>query len=160
MSEQPVILGASDCLPATAYLIIRDAARAMEFYKDAFGAIELIRMCDPQGKIRHGEIRIGNSSIMMAEEFFEIGLRSPESLGASPVGILLYTEDVDALSNRAVAAGARILRPVADRFFGERTCSLVDPFGHEWLIATRKEVLTHRDIHERAASLYGRSWEG
>src|SRR5437762_3062554 len=99
---------------ATPYLIVRDAASAIEFYKKAFGATELMRMAAPGGKLGHAEVRIGDSAIMLADEFPEMGVRSPQALGGSPVSILLYVEDVDARFNLAVAAGAKVLRPVKD----------------------------------------------
>src|SRR2546425_2905140 len=105
---------------ATPYLIIKDAARAIEFYKKAFGATELMRMAQPDGRIGHAEIRIGDSPIMLADEFPEMGHRSPQSLGGSPVSILLYVEDVDALFNQAVSAGAKVQKPVQDQFYGDR----------------------------------------
>ncbi len=141
---------------ATPYLIVRDAARAIEFYKKAFGATELMRMADPSGKVRHAEIKIGNSPIMIADEFPEIGARSPQSLGGSPVSILLYVEDVDALFSQAIAAGAKVQRPVKDQFYGERSGGLADPFGHVWYIATHKEDVSPEEMQKRAAAAFGR----
>ncbi len=141
---------------ATPYLIIKDAASAIEFYKKAFGATELMRMADPSGKVRHAEIKIGNSPIMIADEFPEIGARSPQSLGGSPVSILLYVEDVDALFSQAIAAGAKVLRPVKDQFYGDRSGGLADPFGHVWYIATHKEDVSPEEMQKRAAAKFGR----
>ncbi len=140
---------------ATPYLIIKGAASAIEFYKKAFGATELMRMGDPSGRIGHAEIKIGDSRIMIADEFPEMGARSPQSLGGSPVSIFLYVEDVDAVANQAIAAGAKVLMPVQDQFWGDRYGKLADPFGHRWDVATHKEDLTAEDIHKRAAAAFG-----
>jgi len=137
---------------ATPYLIIKGAARAIEFYKKAFGATELMRMAQPDGRIGHAEIRIGNSPIMLADEVPEMGHRSPQSLGGSPVSILLYVEDVDALFSQAVAAGAKVERPVKDQFYGDRTGGVTDPFGHVWYIATHKEDVSPEEMKKRAAA--------
>ncbi len=137
---------------ATPYLIIKDAARAIEFYKKAFGATELMRMAQPDGRIGHAEIRIGDSPIMLADEFPEMGHRSPQSLGGSPVSILLYVEDVDALFNQAVSAGAKVQKPVQDQFYGDRIGGVTDPFGHVWYIATHKEDVSPEEMRKRAAA--------
>lgn len=137
---------------ATPYLIVKGGARAIEFYKKAFGATELTRMADPSGKIGHAEIKIGDSTIMLADEVTEMGYRSPESLGGSPVSILLYVEDVDALFSQAVAAGAKVQRPVTDQFYGDRLGGLTDPFGHVWYIATHKEDVSPEEMQKRAAA--------
>jgi PhnB protein len=136
----------------TPYLIVRNAARAIEFYKKAFGATELMRMAEPSGRIGHAEIRIGDSPIMLADEVPEMGFRSPESFGGSPVSILLYVEEVDAVFNQAVAAGAKVQRPVADQFYGDRTGGVTDPFGHTWYIATHKEDVSPEEMRKRAAA--------
>jgi PhnB protein len=137
---------------ATPYLIVGDATRAIEFYKKAFGAVELMRMADPSGKIGHAEIKIGDSPIMLADEMPGMGYRSPESLGGSPVSILLYVEDVDAVFNQAVAAGAKVQRPVADQFYGDRTGGVTDPFGHVWYVATHMEDVSPEEMRKRAAA--------
>jgi len=136
----------------TPYLIVNDGARAIEFYKKAFGATELFRMAGPDGKIGHAEIKIGDSPIMLADEVPAMGHRSPQSLGGSPVSILLYVEDVDAVFNQAVAAGAKVARPVADQFYGDRTGGVTDPFGHAWYIATHKEDVSSEELQKRAAA--------
>lgn len=141
---------------ATPSLIARDAASALEFHKKAFEARELMRLTDPSGKIGHAEIKIGDSRIMLADENPEFGNRSPQSLGGSPVSIHLYVEDVDALARQAVAAGAKVLIPVADQFCGDRGGRLEDPFGHIWIIATYKEDVSPEDMQKRFAALYGR----
>ena len=134
---------------ATPYLIVKGAARAIEFYKKAFGATELMRLADPSGKVGHAEIRIGNSPIMLADEFPEMGARSPEAFGGSPVSIALYVEDVDERFRQAIAAGAKEVRPVQDQFYGDRSGTLTDPFGHTWTIATHKEDLSPEEISKR-----------
>ena len=137
---------------ATPYLIVKDAARAIEFYKKAFGATELMRMPGPGGKIGHAEIKIGDSPIMLADEVPGMGFRSPESLGGSPISILLYVEDVDVVFSEALAAGAKVQRPVADQFYGDRTGGVTDPFGHVWYIATHKEDISPEEMKKRAAA--------
>jgi PhnB protein len=133
----------------TPYLIVQDATRALEFYQKAFGAIELMRFADPSGRIGHAEIKIGNSVIMLADEFPEMGHRSPPALGGSPVGLLLYVENVDDRFRQALAAGATVLRPVQDQFYGDRSGTLTDPFGHVWTIATHKEDIALEEVNRR-----------
>jgi PhnB protein len=137
---------------ATPYLIIKGAAKAIEFYKKAFGAAEMMRMTQPDGRVGHAEIKIGDSPIMLADEFPEMGARSPQSLGGSPVSILLYVQDVDALTSSAIAAGAKVIRPVKDQFYGDRSGSLEDPFGHQWHIATHVEDVAPEEMKKRAAA--------
>lgn len=135
----------------TPYLCCKDAAAAIEFYKKAFGAKELMRM-DNQGKVGHAELQIGDSRIMLADEFPELGFLSPQSVGGSPIMIHLYVEDVDMTANRAVSAGAKVTRPVADQFYGDRGGQFEDPFGHKWYLATHKEDLSPEEIGKRAAA--------
>ena len=137
----------------TPYLIVSSGARALEFYKQALGARELMRMEQPGGKIGHAEIQIGDSRIMLADESPEMGAKSPHSIGGSPVGLMLYVEDVDARFAKAVAAGAKELRPVQDQFYGDRSGTLVDPFGHQWTIGTHTEDLTDEEINQRMAAM-------
>lgn len=137
---------------ATPYLIVKGAAEAIEFYKKAFGARELMRFADPSGKVGHAEIKIGNSPIMLADEYPDMGYRGPQSLGGSAVSILLYVEDVDRLFAQAIAAGGKVDRPVKDQFYGDRSGTLKDPFGHVWTIATHKEDLSPEEMHRRAAA--------
>lgn len=131
------------------YLAVRGAAEAIEFYKNAFGATEVMRLQMPDGKIGHAEVQIGDSRIMLSDEFPEYGARSPESFGGSPVDIHLYVEDVDAWANRAIAAGAKVLVPVADQDYGERHGRLEDPFGHHWGISTPLKQDRAREVRER-----------
>jgi PhnB protein len=135
---------------ATPYLIVKGAAEAIEFYKRAFGATEMLRMADPQGRVGHAEIKIGDSVIMLADEHPAMGYRSPRSLGGSSVSILLYLEDVDAVYERALKAGARSQRPVADQFYGDRSGTLEDPFGHLWTVATHVEDVPPEELERRA----------
>lgn len=137
----------------TPYLIAKDAARAIEFYKQAFGATELMRLAQPDGRVGHAEIRIGDSRLMIADEFPEMDARGPQSIGGSPVGLLLYVEDVDAVAARAVAAGATLVRPIEDKFYGDRSGTLRDPFGHIWHVSTHKEDVPPDEIGRRAEAL-------
>ena len=139
----------------TPYLCVNDAAGAIEFYKKAFGATELMRMAAPDGKVGHAEILIGDAQIMLADECPESGSRSPQSLGGSATTILLYVEDVDAVTSQAVAAGAKLVRPVEDQFYGDRAGTLTDPFGHFWMVATHKEDVAPEEIKKRAAAMFG-----
>ena len=123
----------------TPYLYMNDAARAIEFYKEVFGATEIMRMDAPGGKIEHAEIKIGDSYVMLGDECPEMDARSPQTVGGSPVGLLLYVEDVDAVVERAVAAGAKMLEPLEDKFYGDRMGKIQDPSGHIWAVATHKE---------------------
>ena len=133
----------------TPYLIVHDAAGALEFYKKAFGATELMRFGGPGGKIGHAEIQIGNSRVMLADEHPEMGALSPRSIGGSASGLALYVEDVDARFQQAVAAGGKVLRAVADQFYGDRSGTLEDPFGHKWTLATHKEDVSPEEMHRR-----------
>jgi PhnB protein len=135
---------------ATPYLVARDAAAAIEFYKRAFGAKEMMRMAAPDGRIGHAEVTIGDSRIMISDEYPEMGARSPKTLGGTPVSIYLYVDDVDAVAGRALAAGAKAVRPVEDKFYGDRAGMLEDPFGHTWHVATHKEDLSAEELRRRA----------
>jgi len=139
----------------TPYLIADDAAGAIEFYKKAFGASELMRMAAPGGRVGHAELRIGDSRIMLADEFPEMGARSPKAVGGSPVSLHLYVEDVDATVRQAIAAGAKEIRPVKDQFYGDRLGTVEDPFGHVWHISTHKEDVPADELKRRAAQAMG-----
>jgi PhnB protein len=134
----------------TPYLIVKGAAQAIDFYKKAFGAVELMRIDAPGGKVGHAEIKLGDSPVMLADEFPEMGASSPQTIGGSPVGLLLYVPDVDAVFARAVSAGAKVLHPVADKFYGDRAGTVVDPFGHQWTVATHKEDVAPDELQRRA----------
>lgn len=133
----------------TPYLVIKGAAQAIEYYKTVFGASEVMRMQDPSGRVGHAELRIGDSYIMLADEYPEMNYRAPSQDGSSPVSILLYVEDVDGIVERAVAAGAKILKPVQDQFYGDRSGFIQDPFGHLWGVATHKEDVSPAEMEER-----------
>jgi len=133
----------------TPYLTLKDAPQAIEFYKRALGAQVLSTHYSPDGKIMNAELKVGDSILMLAEEFPGMGAKSPLSLGDSPVTIHLYVEDVDKLFNQAVAAGAKVTMPVMDQFWGDRYGQLTDPFGHRWSIGTHKEDLTPAEIEKR-----------
>lgn len=140
---------------ATPYLCVKGAAEAIDFYKRAFGATETMRMPAPDGKIGHAEIRIGEANIMLSDEYPEMNVLSPTTIGGSPVTIMIYVEDVDALAKQAVAAGAKIIRPVEDQFYGDRGGKLQDPFGHTWWLATHKEDVPPEEMQKRAAAMFG-----
>lgn len=137
------------------YLAIKNAVSALEFYKKAFGAKETYRLILPDGRLGHAEIRLGDSLVMLADEFPEFGGKAPESLGGSPVSIHLYVEDVDAFVKRAVAEGARLLKPVADQVYGDRSGQLEDPYGHLWWVATHKEEIVPEEMQKRVRALFG-----
>jgi PhnB protein len=137
----------------TPYLSIRGAAAAIEFYKKAFGATELMRLMQPDGRLGHAQLDIGGALIMLADEFPEYGFRGPESMGGSPIRLHLDVPDVDAFARQAAAAGAKIVRPIADQFYGDRSGQLIDPFGYTWTITTRKEELTTEEMQRRLNEL-------
>ena len=136
----------------TPYIIVDGAAAAIEFYGAAFGAEELFRMDAPGGKVGHAEVKVGDCRIMLADEVPSMGFRGPRSFGGSPVSLLLYVTDCDALFARAVAAGAKVVRPVQDQFYGDRSGMVEDPFGHTWTISTHKEDLSPEEVKRRAAA--------
>jgi len=138
---------------ATPYLVVDGATRAIDFYKRAFGAKELMRIPAPGDRVGHAEIKIGDSVIMLADEHPDIHARGPQHYGGSPVSILLYVEDVDTLFKQAIAAGGTETRPVADQFYGDRSGSLKDPFGHSWDLSTHKEDVSPEELHRRMAAL-------
>jgi PhnB protein len=134
----------------TPYLIIEGAAAAIEFYKKAFGAKELFRFPAPEGKIGHAEIKIGDSPIMLADAYPDMGYNGPKSLGGSPVSLMIYVENVDTVFNQAVQAGATVKEAVSDKFYGDRIGSLIDPFGHVWHVSTHKEDVSLEEMEKRA----------
>jgi PhnB protein len=151
MPVQPIPDGYHTVTP---YLIVDGAAGAIEYYRKAFGASELLRMSDPQGRIGHAEIRIGDSVIMLADEHHEMGYRGPRTLGGTSVSILLYLADVDAVFERAISAGGKALRPVADQFYGDRMGTLEDPFGHVWTLGTHIEDVSPEEMKRRMAAAH------
>ena len=134
---------------ATPYLVVKNAPAAIEFYKKAFGAVELLRLLTPAGTVAHAEIKIGDSPLMITDEFPEWGNFSPHSPQGSSGHIHLYVDDVDAVARRAVDAGAKLLIPVADQFYGDRGGRLADPFGHIWIVATHKEDVPPDEMQRR-----------
>jgi PhnB protein len=136
----------------TPYLIVQGAAGAIDFYKQVLGATELFRLAGPDGRVGHAELKIGDSHVMLADEFPEMGAVSPRTIGGSPVRLLVYVEDVDGIVSRAIAAGAKLVRPVADQFYGDRAGGIEDPFGHLWHIATHKEDVSPAEMERRAAA--------
>jgi uncharacterized glyoxalase superfamily protein PhnB len=141
----------------TPYLTVREARRAIEFYRQAFGAVELFRMPGPGGKVMHAEIRIGDSIVMLTDEAPEMGSRSPEALGGTPVSLYLYVPDVDAVVARAAQAGATVTTPVQNMFWGDRFGQVADPFGHRWSLATHVEDLAPEEIARRREAVVGAS---
>ena len=137
----------------TPYLIIDGAAAAIEFYNKAFGATEVLRMPSPDGRIGHAEITVGDSHVMLADESREMNARAPRSVGGSPVSLLLYVEDVDRVVERAVAAGAKLVRPVEDKFYGDRMGGIEDPFGHQWYVGTHIEDVSPEEMKTRMAAM-------
>jgi len=141
----------------TPYLIIKGAADAIEFYKKVFGATELCRMPAPGGKVGHAEIKIGDSPIMLADESTEMGYTSPTTLGGTPVSIMIYVNDVDTIFTQAIAAGGKEKKPLEDQFYGDRSGTLIDPFGHVWHVATQKEDVSPEEMEKRMAAAAGGS---
>lgn len=139
---------------ATPYLIISSgkAAKALAWYRDVFGAAEVMRFPTPDGKIAHAETKIGDSHIMLADEYPEMGYRGPESFGGSTSLIMIYVEDVDSVFKKAVTQGAKVKQDVKDQFYGDRNATITDPFGHDWTLATHVEDVTPEEMQRRMAS--------
>lgn len=133
----------------TPYLIVNGAAAALEFYKTAFGAKERVRMPEPSGRIGHAEITIGTSHVMLADEHPEMGFRSPQGNTTPPTSIVLYVKDVDAVFERAVSNGARVERSLENQFYGDRTATVIDPYGHRWHIHTHIEDVSPKEMQRR-----------
>jgi len=150
MAVKPIPEGYHSVTP---YLIIRGASRAIEFYKKAFGATELMRFPGPNDTVMHAEIKIGDSPIMLADEGETSTYRSPQTFGGSPVSLMIYVEDVDKVFNQAVSTGAKATRPVEDQFYGDRLGTLIDPFGHIWTISTHKEDVSMEEMQRRMQAL-------
>ena len=134
----------------TPYLVMKNAAAAIEFYKKAFGAVELLRMAAPGGKIGHAEIKIGDSPVMLADEYPDMGFKGPESLGGTPVSLMVYVDDVDKIYPQAIASGGKEVRPLQNQFYGDRSGTLTDPFGHVWTVSTHVEDVTEEELAKRA----------
>ena len=137
----------------TPYLVIKGADRALEFYKKAFNAVEIVRMPGPGGRIMHAEVKIGNSMLMLADENPERHALSPSTLGGAGCSVMFYTDDVDAMHKQAVAAGAKTDQPPTDMFWGDRMANITDPFGHCWGIATHKEDVSPEEMGRRMKAM-------
>ena len=148
MAVKPIPAGYHSITP---YLIVDDGARALEFYKRAFGAVEKFRMPAPGGRIGHAEMTIGDSTFMLADENPSMGARSAKTLGGSPMFLMIYVPDVDTMVAQAVAAGGTLKRPVANQFYGDRTGGIDDPFGYHWYLATHVEDVAPDELERRAA---------
>ncbi|HXA78669.1 MAG TPA: VOC family protein [Candidatus Acidoferrales bacterium] len=133
----------------TPYLFIKGAADAIDYYKSVFGAKERMRMPGPNGRIMHAELQIGDSVVMLADENLEIGAKSPKTLGGVSSSLHTYFENVDKIAEKAVSSGAKLVRPVKDEFYGDRTATIVDPFGHMWSIATHIEDVSPEEMQKR-----------
>jgi|SRR5688572_14342920 PhnB protein len=147
MGVKPIPDGYSSVTP---YLIVSGAAQALDYYKMAFDAQEVMRMPSPDGKIMHAELQIGSARIMLADEVPQMGHKSPQTLGGSGVGLMLYVTDVDDTFQRAVSGGATVIRPVINQFYGDRSGTITDPFGHQWTIATHVEDVAEDEMKRRA----------
>lgn len=152
MSLKPIPEGFHSVTP---YLVVDGAGQALAFYEKVFGAKLLMRLDGPGGKIGHAELQIGTSRVMLADEHPAMGARGPRSIGGTPVTLVLYVPDVDAVVEAAVAAGATVQRPVEDKFYGDRMGSLEDPFGHVWHVSTHVEDVPPDEIERRAAAMAG-----
>jgi PhnB protein len=150
MSAKPIPDGYHSVTP---YLIVAGAAEALEFYRRIFGAKERMRMPGPGGMVMHAEIEIGDSMVMLADEFPQMGALGPKSVGGSPVLIALYVEDVDSVVAAAVAAGAQVERAVQNQFYGDRSGTITDPFGHRWTVATHIEDVPEDEMKRRMAAM-------
>jgi PhnB protein len=150
MATKPIPEGYHSVTP---YLIVKGAARAIDFYKQAFGATELVRMDGPDGTIGHAEVKIGDSPVMLADEHPEMGFRSPQTLGGAGVSLMVYVDNVDEVFPRAISAGGKELRPVKDQFYGDRSGTLEDPFGHVWTLSTHVEDLSMDEMVKRSEEL-------
>lgn len=150
MSVQPIPDGYPRVIP---YLTVDDASAAIEFYGTALGARERTRMPGPGGKIGHAELEIGDSVVMLADSFPDMGGQTPTSIGGTPVTIMVYVEDVDTVFDRAINAGATAERKVEDQFYGDRAGQFVDPFGHKWFVATHVEDVSPEEMAKRMAAM-------
>ena len=154
MSVKPIPEGYHSVTP---YLIVRGAAAAIDYYTKAFGAKELFRFPAPDGKIGHAEIKVGDAPIMIADEYPDMGYQGPQSLGGSPVSLMIYVEDVDTVFNRAVESGGTVKEALQDKFYGDRMGTVVDPFGHIWHVATHKEDVSTEEMERRAKAAHAGS---
>ena len=151
-SVQPIPGGRQVAVP---YLMVRGGAAAIDFYKQAFGAVETMRIEAPKGMIGHAEMTIGDAQFMLADEFPDYNAVGPQTLGGTSVAIHIYVADVDAFVDKAIAAGGKLERPVADQFYGDRSGKIIDPFGHAWWFATRKVEMSVAEMQKKANELFG-----
>ena len=135
------------------YIGFKDAARAIDFYVKAFGAVELFRLAEPSGRIGHAEIRIGNAILMLSDEYPDFGALSAQTLGGCPIALHIFVADVDAFVARAVQGGATVLRAVKDEFYGDRVGQIADPFGYKWMVSTRKETVSPQEMQKRWSAM-------
>lgn len=149
MAVKPIPEGYHSVTP---YLIVKGAAQAIDFYKKAFGATELMRFPGPNGTVAHAEIKIGDSPIMLADEG-QGNYRSPEAFGGSPISLMIYVENVDKVFDQAISTGAKSVRPVVDQFYGDRSGTLTDPFGHTWTVGTHVEDVSMQEMQRRMEAL-------
>lgn len=152
---QPVPAGYPRVIP---YLTIDGAAAAIDFYREVLGATERMRMSAPNGRIGHAELAFGESVVMLADSFADMGGKTPQQLGGTPVGLMVYVEDVDAAFARAVDRGAQVEQPVENQFYGDRAGMFIDPFGHKWMVATHVEDVPPQEMERRAAEAMGASF--
>jgi PhnB protein len=139
----------------TPYLIVTGGAKAIDFYKKVFGATEIMRMPRPDGQIAHAELRIGDSVIMLADEMPQMGALSPHTIGGTAVGIMVYVPDADRVFHNAVSAGSKVERELADQFYGDRSGTFKDPFGHKWTVSTHVEDVSPEEMNARMAKMSG-----
>jgi PhnB protein len=139
----------------TPYMVVKGAREAMAYYSKVFGAQEIVNMPGPGGVVLHAEMQIGNARFMLADENLERGSKSPQTVGGTSSSVMIYTEDVDGMFKRAVDAGGTVIMPVQDMFWGDRYGSLLDPFGHQWQIATHKEDVTPEEMQKRMQAMAG-----
>ena len=139
---------------ATPSLVVSDSKKAIEFYKKAFGANEIYQFPGPDGKIMHAMVQIGDSFIMMSDEFPDMGCKSPKSIGGTPVTIYLYVENADKIFNQAVNAGAKVTMPIMDAFWGDRYGQVIDPYGHSWAIATHKKDMSPEELRKAGEEFF------
>jgi PhnB protein len=142
------------------YLYVKGAAKAIEFYKNVFGAVEKVRMPGPNESVGHAELTFGDSMVMLSDEHPQMGALGPQSVGGSPVTLHVYAADVDAVVQKAVAAGATLDRPVKNQFYGDRTGLIIDPFGHKWYVATHVEDVSPEEMKKRMAAVMGQAAGG
>jgi PhnB protein len=146
MSVKPIPDGYHTVTP---YITVRGAAAALDFYKTAFGAVEVMRFEMPGGGVAHAEIQIGDSKVMLGDENPDFGNKSPQALGGTPGGLCIYVEDCDGVFEKALASGATVMKPMADQFYGDRSGTVIDPFGHAWTIATHVEDVAAEEMQKR-----------